>query len=171
MEEAFASDRPVIIDAVTTPDEAPSASPHHLRTGEGSDKIVGRGSRGWNRRGEGSDDGETSRSSPESTLMRVSTALSPVRGAASDVEHFIDAVFVNVAHGRFERSLSGLTAIAALITSDGDLHRALSRQFRQQGDVESHPRHAAARHRGRRGGLLQTLGEDGCCRRRRWCTD
>ena len=49
--------------------------------------------------------------------MRVSPQLFPRRGAASDVEHLIDALFVNVAHGRFERSLSGLTAIAALITS------------------------------------------------------
>ena len=38
-------------------------------------------------------------------------------GAGSDVEHLIDAVFANVSHGRFERSLSGLTAMAALITS------------------------------------------------------
>lgn len=49
--------------------------------------------------------------------MRVSPQLFARRGAASDVEHLIDALFVNVAHGRFERSLSGLTAIAALITS------------------------------------------------------
>ncbi|HWD94979.1 MAG TPA: hypothetical protein VG246_01005, partial [Acidimicrobiales bacterium] len=37
--------------------------------------------------------------------------------AMVDVEHVIDAVFKNVAHGRFERSLSGLTAIAALVTT------------------------------------------------------
>ncbi len=31
--------------------------------------------------------------------------------------HLIDRVFAEVAHGRFERSLSGLTAIAALVTT------------------------------------------------------
>jgi hypothetical protein len=34
-----------------------------------------------------------------------------------DVEHVIDAVFKNVAHGRFERSLSALTAVAAVVTT------------------------------------------------------
>ncbi len=48
--------------------------------------------------------------------MRVPPLLAP-GGATSETEHFIDALFVNVSHGRFERSLSGLTAIAALITS------------------------------------------------------
>jgi hypothetical protein len=39
------------------------------------------------------------------------------RRKASNADHLIDAIFSNVAHGRFERSLSGLTAIAALLTS------------------------------------------------------
>jgi hypothetical protein len=34
-----------------------------------------------------------------------------------DVAHFIDHAFANVAHGRFERSLSGLTAVAATVTT------------------------------------------------------
>ncbi len=34
-----------------------------------------------------------------------------------EVEHFVDRALRNVAHGRFERSLSGLTAIGALVTS------------------------------------------------------
>jgi hypothetical protein len=33
------------------------------------------------------------------------------------VEHFIDHLVANVEHGRFERSLSGLTALAAFITT------------------------------------------------------
>lgn len=33
-----------------------------------------------------------------------------------EVEHFIDNLIKNIRHGRFERSLSGLSAIAALIT-------------------------------------------------------
>lgn len=37
--------------------------------------------------------------------------------AMIDVEHVIDAIFKDVAHGRFERSLSGLTAVAAVITT------------------------------------------------------
>ena len=32
-------------------------------------------------------------------------------------EDLLDAIFSNVAHGRFERSLSGLTAVAAIITT------------------------------------------------------
>ncbi|BBY08140.1 hypothetical protein [Mycobacterium noviomagense] len=34
-----------------------------------------------------------------------------------EVEYFIDRALRNVAHGRFERSLSGLTAFAAVITT------------------------------------------------------
>lgn len=34
----------------------------------------------------------------------------------TDPEHFLDHFLRNVEHGRFERSLSGLTAMAALIT-------------------------------------------------------
>ena len=33
-----------------------------------------------------------------------------------EAEHLLDRLLVNVAHGRFERSLSGLTAVAALVT-------------------------------------------------------
>lgn len=36
---------------------------------------------------------------------------------AGEVEHLIDRVTANIAHGRFERSLSGLTAVAALVTT------------------------------------------------------
>ena len=32
-------------------------------------------------------------------------------------EHLVDRLTANIAHGRFERSLSGLTAVAALVTS------------------------------------------------------
>ncbi|EUA54692.1 hypothetical protein I553_1525 [Mycobacterium xenopi 4042] len=34
-----------------------------------------------------------------------------------EVEYFIDRVLRNIAHGRFERSLSGLTAFAAVVTT------------------------------------------------------
>ncbi len=34
-----------------------------------------------------------------------------------EVTHLIDRVFADVAHGRFERSLSGLTAVAATVTT------------------------------------------------------
>jgi hypothetical protein len=34
-----------------------------------------------------------------------------------EVEHLIDRMTTNIAHGRFERSLSGLTAAAALLTT------------------------------------------------------
>ncbi|KZS59314.1 hypothetical protein A4G27_23805 [Mycobacterium kansasii] len=36
---------------------------------------------------------------------------------AEEAEYFVDRVLHNVAHGRFERSLSGLTAFAALVTT------------------------------------------------------
>ncbi|MGI8677778.1 MAG: hypothetical protein ACR2LX_03645 [Jatrophihabitans sp.] len=35
---------------------------------------------------------------------------------AAAAEHLVDRLLVNVEHGRFERSLSGLTAAAALVT-------------------------------------------------------
>ena len=42
-------------------------------------------------------------------------------GSAGDLveeaEYFVDRVLRNISHGRFERSLSGLTAFAALITT------------------------------------------------------
>jgi len=40
------------------------------------------------------------------------TAAGPVAAA----EHLVDRLLINVEHGRFERSLSGLTAAAALVT-------------------------------------------------------
>ena len=39
------------------------------------------------------------------------------RGRTSDETHLIDRVLRDVEHGRFERSLSGLTAMAALVTT------------------------------------------------------
>jgi len=38
------------------------------------------------------------------------------QGGLPAAEHLIDRMFVNVNHGRFERSLSGLTAVAAVVT-------------------------------------------------------
>ncbi|MGH3443959.1 MAG: hypothetical protein ACRDPB_01155 [Nocardioidaceae bacterium] len=39
------------------------------------------------------------------------------RRSTSQAEHLLDRMLTNVEHGRFERSLSGLTAIAALVTT------------------------------------------------------
>jgi hypothetical protein len=36
--------------------------------------------------------------------------------AVSETEHLVDRMVRNVEHGRFERSLSGLTAVSALVT-------------------------------------------------------
>ena len=38
-------------------------------------------------------------------------------GEVNGIEHLIDRAFSDVAHGRFERSLSGLTAVAAVVTT------------------------------------------------------
>ena len=48
--------------------------------------------------------------------MAVVTSLSH-GDAMGDAAHLIDVAFKNVAHGRFERSLSGLTAVAAAVTT------------------------------------------------------
>ncbi|WP_227993072.1 hypothetical protein [Pseudactinotalea sp. HY160] len=37
--------------------------------------------------------------------------------AVPEVEHLLDRLVVNIEHGRFERSLSGLTAVAAVVTA------------------------------------------------------
>jgi hypothetical protein len=37
-------------------------------------------------------------------------------GTVAEAEHLIDRMVRNVEHGRFERSLSGLTAVSALVT-------------------------------------------------------
>jgi NAD(P)-dependent dehydrogenase (short-subunit alcohol dehydrogenase family) len=39
-----------------------------------------------------------------------------IRGAAAEGEHLLDRMVFNISHGRFERSLSGLTALSALVT-------------------------------------------------------
>ena len=41
----------------------------------------------------------------------------PFRSSRRRSEHLIDRITANVAHGRFERSLSGLTAFAAVVTT------------------------------------------------------
>jgi hypothetical protein len=42
---------------------------------------------------------------------------SAAHGEVHGAEHFIDRVVADVAHGRFERSLAGLTAVAAVVTT------------------------------------------------------
>jgi hypothetical protein len=39
------------------------------------------------------------------------------RASGTEAEHVIDRIVRDVAHGRFERSLSGLTAVGALVTA------------------------------------------------------
>jgi len=43
--------------------------------------------------------------------------LSTSHGGVVGVEHLIDRALGNIEHGRFERSLSGLTAVAAAVTT------------------------------------------------------
>lgn len=54
-------------------------------------------------------------------MVLVKTAGREVVGShgewLGDAEHLIDRVLGDIAHGRFERSLSGLTAFAALVTT------------------------------------------------------
>ncbi|ORV07897.1 hypothetical protein [Mycobacterium celatum] len=38
-------------------------------------------------------------------------------GVVEEAEYFVDRALRNIAHGRFERSLSGLTAFAAVVTT------------------------------------------------------
>jgi hypothetical protein len=49
-------------------------------------------------------------------MFRAAPSLSH-REALGGLDHLIDIAFANVAHGRFERSLAGLTALAATITT------------------------------------------------------
>lgn len=49
-------------------------------------------------------------------MARTSSPLSH-GDAVVELAHAIDVLFKNVAHGRFERSLSGLTALAAAVTT------------------------------------------------------
>ncbi|MGH3282431.1 MAG: hypothetical protein ACRDNW_25295 [Trebonia sp.] len=51
-------------------------------------------------------------------MTTISTAVPLSHSEAlGEVSHLIDRVAANVSHGRFERSLSGLTAAAALVTT------------------------------------------------------
>jgi len=49
--------------------------------------------------------------------MRSAPRSTSHREALGGVDHLIDIAFADVAHGRFERSLAGLTAVAAVITT------------------------------------------------------
>ena len=49
--------------------------------------------------------------------MRRHAASTTHGETLGEVTHLIDKAFADVAHGRFERSLSGLTAVAALVTT------------------------------------------------------
>lgn len=49
--------------------------------------------------------------------MRRHAATTTHAESLGEVTHLIDRAFADVAHGRFERSLSGLTALAAAVTT------------------------------------------------------
>ncbi|MGH9171703.1 MAG: hypothetical protein ACRD0Z_12660 [Acidimicrobiales bacterium] len=49
--------------------------------------------------------------------MTAATIAQSHGEALGEVIHLIDRAFADVAHGRFERSLSGLTALAAAVTT------------------------------------------------------
>lgn len=51
------------------------------------------------------------------TLWKPGRRASTQPDAVGEVEYLIDRALRNIAHGRFERSLSGLTAFAALVTT------------------------------------------------------
>jgi hypothetical protein len=48
--------------------------------------------------------------------MSLFRTAAPAGGTANTVEHLVDRMVRNVSHGRFERSLSGLTALSVLVT-------------------------------------------------------
>ncbi|MGI8869181.1 MAG: hypothetical protein ACR2F6_10095 [Mycobacteriales bacterium] len=47
---------------------------------------------------------------------RKAVAGPDTHGTVAGLEHAVDRMLANVEHGRFERALSGLTAVAALVT-------------------------------------------------------
>ncbi len=49
--------------------------------------------------------------------MRLHAAPTTHAESLGEVHHLIDRAFADVAHGRFERSLCGLTAVAAVVTT------------------------------------------------------
>ncbi len=77
----------------------------------------------------------------------------------------VDRALREVAHGRFERSLSGLTAAAAVVTGRG-LPGALPGELRQQVDVESGAADAAAGGRPGSAGSSRSAGPRPRCRSR-----
>ena len=60
--------------------------------------------------------------------------MSTTSGAADQAVHGIDRMVRNIETGRFERTLSALTAAGALVTA-GEIYFARRRQLRQQDDV------------------------------------
>jgi hypothetical protein len=56
---------------------------------------------------------------PSTTINRSATgprSATALPGAVAGAEHLLDRMVSNISHGRFERSLSGLTAAAAVVT-------------------------------------------------------
>jgi hypothetical protein len=50
-------------------------------------------------------------------LNVLKRGITATHGEVHGIDHLIDRTFADVAHGRFERSLSGLTAVAAVVTT------------------------------------------------------
>ena len=93
----------------------------------------------------------------------VCSARHSSRGPA---EHSLDRMVRNVEHGRFERSLSGLTAASALVTGVEIYLEHYKAQLRQQVDVEPGRADPAAGGGRDRRGVLPTRGRRPRCRSR-----
>ena len=113
--EALSADRPVIISALTRPERAAAAAAYHLRTGREVREVGPRGPRRGppGRGGVGAREGPRVPPGP----LRCAYAADSRARRGSRSEHRIDRWVANIEHGRFERSLSGLTAFSALVTT------------------------------------------------------
>ena len=137
---------------------AAAAAAHHLRTGREVRQVDSRRSAGRPPRSGGVGAREGPRVPPGT--LRCACAADEHRRVKARSEHRIDRWVANIEHGRFERSLSALTAFAALRHHRGGVRRALPGELRQQDDVEPDRRHAAGGGRWHRRRVQQTLGQD-----------
>lgn len=64
------------------------------------------------------------------TVASAPTPPSTAHGAVAGAEHLLDRMVSNISHGRFERSLSGLTALSAVVTRRRGVPGALQGQLR-----------------------------------------
>ena len=113
--EALSADRPVIINALTDPERGAAAAAHHLRTGRGIRQVDPRRPAERARRGRSSRCARRSHEFLPGTLRCVCSRDSAALKRRSSIAS--TGGCANIEHGRFERSLSGLTAFAALVTT------------------------------------------------------